>query len=145
VGVILGASSAGRWVDLARAKRMLWAGVALGLFMPLIAFTDSLTLALPLLVLVGAVGGLMVVPLNALLQHRGHALLSAGRSVAVQGFNENASVLVMLGCYAGLLALDLPVVTLMALFGLLIAAAMLALIRREHCRSRLATRVSCAA
>ncbi|MEY4751524.1 MAG: hypothetical protein RIQ60_3738 [Pseudomonadota bacterium] len=136
VGVIVGATAAGRWVRLEQAKRLLWAGVALGLLMPLIACTRQLALALPLLVLVGAVGGLMVVPLNALLQHRGHVLLSAGRSVAVQGCNENASVLLMLGSYAGLLALDLPVVALMALFGLLIAAAMLGLIWREHGRAR---------
>jgi MFS family permease len=134
VGVIVGASAAGRWVALENAKYMLWAGVMLGLCMPLIAYTDHLALALPLLVAVGAVGGLMVVPLNALLQHRGHALLSAGRSVAVQGCNENASVLLMLGTYAGLLALDLPIVSLMAAFGLVIAAAMLLLIWRERRR-----------
>lgn len=135
VGVILGATAAGRWVALHRAKRMLWAGVALGLCMPVIACTDQLALALPLLLGVGAVGGLMVVPLNALLQHRGHTLLSAGRSVAVQGYNENASVLLMLGAYAGLLALEWSVVKLMAVFGLAIAAAMLLLIWRER-RSR---------
>jgi len=136
IGVVLGAWAAGCWVPLARARHMLWAGVALGLLMPLMAHTTQLPLVLPLLVLVGAVGGLMVVPLNALLQHRGHALLSAGRSIAVQGFNENASVLLMLGVYAGLMALKLPIVEVMSALGLAIALAMLALIGRQRWRRR---------
>jgi MFS family permease len=132
VGVIAGAGIAGRWVPLHAAKRMLVFGVLLGLFIPAIASADSLWVALPLLVLVGAVGGLMVVPLNALLQHRGYNLLTAGRSIAVQGFNENASVLAMLAVYAALLALDMPIVELMWGFGLCIAAMMSALIWRDR-------------
>lgn len=135
VGVVIGASAAGRWVALHRARRMLGAGVVLGLTMPLVAETTSLAWALPLLVVVGAVGGLMVVPLNALLQHRGCVLLSAGRSIAVQGFNENASVLAMLAVYAALIALDVPIVPLMWGFGLAIAAAISALIVRERRRA----------
>ncbi|RZS58507.1 lysophospholipid transporter LplT [Sphaerotilus mobilis] len=134
VGVVIGASAAGRWVGLHQAKRMLVAGVVLGLTMPLVAETSSLPLALPLLVVVGAVGGLMVVPLNALLQHRGCVLLSAGRSIAVQGFNENASVLAMLAIYAGLLALDVAIVPLMWGFGLAIAVAIAALMLLERRR-----------
>ena len=136
VGVIVGATAAGRWVPLAAAKRMLAAGVALGLLMALVASTTTLVLAIPLLVLVGAVGGLLVVPLNALLQHRGCQLLSAGRSVAVQGFNENASVLGMLAVYAALVALDVPIVGLMWGFGGAIAIAMALLIGRERALRR---------
>lgn len=135
VGVMAGAAAAGGWVPLRHARRMLVAGVALGLLMTLVAVVTTLAWAVPLLVLVGAVGGLMVVPLNALLQHRGCQLLSAGRSVAVQGFNENASVLAMLAVYAGLLALELPIVTLISGLGLLIAVAMAALIWRERLRA----------
>ncbi len=132
LGVIGGASAAGRWVPLAQAKRMLAAGVVLGLLLPVTAATTQLALAVPLLVLVGAVGGLLVVPLNALLQHRGQARLSAGRSIAVQGFNENASILVMLAGYAGLVALEMPIVPLLAAFGGCIAVAMAALMLRER-------------
>jgi MFS transporter, LPLT family, lysophospholipid transporter len=92
--------------------------------MPQVAATTSLPLALPLLVIVGAVGGLLVVPLNALLQHRGGTLLSAGRSIAVQGFNENLSILVLLAVYAALLALDVGIVALMSGLGLLVAVCM---------------------
>lgn len=136
VGVVLGATLAGHRVGLGHARRVLPAGIALGLLIPVVAVTRSLALALPLLVLVGAVGGILVVPLNALLQHRGHTLLSAGRSIAVQGFNENLSILVMLSGYAALLALEVPIVPLMTGFGLVIAAAVAALIRRERGRAR---------
>ncbi|MCV2368381.1 lysophospholipid transporter LplT [Roseateles oligotrophus] len=131
LGVIAGAAIAGRWVPLHAAKRMLAFGVLLGLLIPAVASAGSLLLAIPLLVLIGAVGGLMVVPLNALLQHRGYSLLSAGRSIAVQGFNENASVLAMLAAYAGLLALDVSIVTVMWGFGLSIALAIAGLMWRE--------------
>lgn len=129
VGVIVGATSAGRLIPLARARRVLWAGVALGLMMPFVASTSELSIAVPLLALVGAVAGFMVVPLNALLQHRGCVLLSAGRSVAVQGFNENASVLGMLAIYAALMAMDVSIVVVLWGFGLCIALAITLLIR----------------
>lgn len=132
LGVIAGAGAAGRWVPLHAARRMLPFGVALGLAMPLVAAVDDLALAVPLLVGVGACGGLMVVPLNALLQHRGCQLLSAGRSIAVQGFNENASVLVMLALYAALVWADVPLRLLMGGFGLSIATAVALLMVRER-------------
>lgn len=130
VGVVAGATAAGRLVPLSRAKRMLPAGVVLGLMMPVVASAGHLNLAVPLLAIVGIVGGLMVVPLNALLQHRGHQLLSAGRSIAVQGCSENASILAMLAGYAALIAADVAIVPLMWVFGLAIAASMAMLMRR---------------
>lgn len=132
IGVVAGAALAGRHVGLSEAKRVLPFGVALGLLIPVIASSGSLWLALPLLVAVGAVGGVLVVPLNALLQHRGFQLLSAGRSIAIQGFNENLSILVMLAGYAALIALDVSIVALMWGFGISIAAAILMLIARRN-------------
>ncbi|MBV8621765.1 MAG: lysophospholipid transporter LplT [Curvibacter sp.] len=127
VGVVAGAALAGRLVALHSAGRVLPAGVLLGLLISAVAMTRDFSLALVLLAVVGMVGGILVVPMNALLQHRGFQLLTAGRSIAVQGYNENLSSLVMLAVYAGLLALEAPIVALMALFGLAIALAMLAL------------------
>jgi hypothetical protein len=95
-----------------------------------------LPVAVPLLVVVGAVGGLMVVPLNALLQHRGNALMSPGRSIAVQGANENASVLAFLGVYTALVALDVPLVALMTGLGLAVAATLAGFVAREAARGR---------
>jgi MFS transporter, LPLT family, lysophospholipid transporter len=136
IGVVIGATAAGRWVPLSQAKRMLPAGVVLGLMMPLVASAGALGLVVPLLAVVGIVGGLMVVPLNALLQHRGHQLLSAGRSIAVQGCSENASILAMLAGYATMIALDVPIVPLMWVFGLAIAAAMALLMLRVRALQR---------
>ena len=124
LGVVAGALAAGRFVPLHRASRMLPLGIGLGLLIPLMAQVDSVMLALPLLALAGAAGGLLIVPMNALLQHRGVTVLSAGRSIAVQGFNENASVLAMLGVYGLLLGWEVPIVPLMTGFGLLVATAL---------------------
>jgi MFS family permease len=134
-GVIVGAAAAGRWVPLRRAKQMLGAGVALGLLIPVAAQVEQVALAAALLVGVGAVGGAMVVPLNALLQHRGHVLLSAGRSIAVQGFNENLSVLVMLAAFAALEAAQVPIRATLTGLGIVVAAAIAALIVVDRRRS----------
>ena len=130
VGVVFGAAYAGRRVALSQAKHMLWSGVGLGVLLVVISQITSIAMAIPVLLLAGAMGGLLVVPLNALLQHRGCVLLSAGRSIAVQGFNENLSVLLMLGLYAGLLKLNLAIGMVMVIYGVGIGLAILLLIRR---------------
>ncbi len=129
VGVVLGASVAGRCFRLDQAPRLLPVGIALGLLIALSAGVASPGAALAMLVLVGAVGGLLVVPMNALLQHRGHSLLSAGRSIAVQSFNENLGMGLMLGSYALLTAVDLPIVALLWGLGGTVALLMAALMR----------------
>jgi MFS transporter, LPLT family, lysophospholipid transporter len=128
LGVVVGAGLAAHRVALNRAASVClpW-GVALGVLVAVAAQFTSWRWAVPVLTLTGAVGGALVVPMNALLQYRGHRLLSPGRSIAVQGFNENLSVLLMLGMYALLLKLDMPIVPLMTGFGLLLAASMTAL------------------
>jgi hypothetical protein len=87
--------------------------------------------AIPLMVLIGALAGFFVVPMNALLQHRGHILMGAGHSIAVQNFNENLSILVMLGVYALLIWLDFSIYTVIVLFGFFVAATM-TMVRRRH-------------
>ena len=137
VGVVGGAVAAGRWVPLVHARRMLYAGVLFGVLMIAVPFITDLKLAVAVLVLVGAVGGLMVVPLNALLQDRGNALLSAGRSIAVQGGNENASVLACLGVYCALVWANVPLETLIVGLGVSVAVALAWMIRRQRSRERL--------
>lgn len=136
MGVIAGASAAGRWIPLTAARSLIPLGALLGLMMTLVSWVNSLPIAVLVLAIVGAAGGLLVVPMNALLQHRGFVLLSAGRSIAVQGFNENASVLVMLAAYGALLACNVPIVPLLGGFGLVIAAAMTGLHVRERRRAQ---------
>lgn len=129
VGVIAGAALAGRWYKLHAARQVLPMGLLLPALLPVIALTHSFWLALPLMLLVGAAGGILLVPMNALLQHRGRRVLHTGQSIAVQGFNENLSVLLMLGLYSGLLALDLPIWTIMLAFSLVLAGGMYPLLR----------------
>jgi hypothetical protein len=93
-------------------------------------------LAYPLLVLVGALSGYFVVPMNALLQHRGHVLLSAGHSIAVQNFNENLSVLTMLMLYALMVKLNLNINIVIVLFGLFVSGTMLLAMRRHAMNQR---------
>jgi MFS transporter, LPLT family, lysophospholipid transporter len=121
VGIVAGAVVAGRSVALAHAARVLPLGVLMGLLVPGVAWLQDWRPALPLLAAVGFLGGVLVVPLNALLQHRGHQLLTAGRSIAVQNFNENLSVLLMLGAYALMLAAQWDIRIVMAALGALVA------------------------
>jgi MFS family permease len=122
VGVVLGAVLVARRLRLRHATRVLPLGLWMGGLMALSAWLPDWVWAVPSLLLIGALGGMLVVPMNALLQHRGHRLLTAGQSIAVQGFNENLSVLVVLGLYAGLVALQVPVQMIMAIAGLGLAA-----------------------
>lgn len=101
VGVIVGAMLASRFVRLCHVQHLLPLGIAIGVFVPLMLVVRTLPASIVLLVVVGVLAGIFVVPMNALLQHRGHSLLTAGRSIAVQGFNENAGMLVMLAVYSG--------------------------------------------
>lgn len=132
VGVVVGAGLAGRWIALHHSLRVMPLGLMLGALMLGTPWVTSLGLALPAMVLVGAVGGAMVVPMNALLQHRGVQILSAGRSIAVQGFNENLSILLMLGTYAVLQAWGVPLVWLMSGLGLFVSLCVLMLMVRRR-------------
>jgi MFS family permease len=128
-GVIFGAAVAGHWVALHHAFKVLPLGIWLGLSLPALAFTSTLWIAIPLMLVTGFAGGMLMVPMNALLQNRGYTLLTAGRSIAVQGFNENASVMLMLGAYSGLLAMSLPLHWVMILMGSLMTIGMLYFMR----------------
>ena len=134
IGVVAGAALAGRWIALHHSVRVMPLGVMLGALMLATPWVTSLGWALPAMVLVGAVGGAMVVPMNALLQHRGVQILSAGRSIAVQGFNENLSILVMLGAYAALQAMGVPLVWLMSGLGAFVMLSVLVLMLRRRWR-----------
>ncbi|MGH8640893.1 MAG: lysophospholipid transporter LplT, partial [Burkholderiales bacterium] len=100
VGIAIGAAIAARFVPLHRSPHIVPVGIAMGLIVIVMVLVRNVGLAIPLMVLIGALAGFFVVPMNALLQHRGHILMGAGHSIAVQNFNENLSILVMLGVYA---------------------------------------------
>ena len=131
IGIAIGAVAAARFVPLKKSLSVMPLGVAMGLVVTTMIFVHNIIIAYPLLILVGALAGFFVVPMNALLQHRGHVLMSAGHSIAVQNFNENLSVLVMLGLYALMVSLDLHVKTVIVLFGLFVAGTMLLVMKRH--------------
>ncbi|MCO5119873.1 MAG: lysophospholipid transporter LplT [Burkholderiaceae bacterium] len=128
VGIAIGAVAAARYVPLRRSLRILPVGVAMGVVVPLMTLVETTAFAVPLLVLVGLLAGFFVVPMNALLQHRGHVLLSAGHSIAVQNFNENLNILLMLALYAWLIGSDLSVNTVICMFGGFVAVMMIVVI-----------------
>lgn len=129
IGVIFGAGLAGKYIALKHAYKVLPLGLWLGISLPLLAFSNSLWTAVPLMLITGFAGGMLMVPMNALLQSRGYKLLTAGRSIAVQGFNENGSVMLMLAIYSGLLALSCPLKWVLSTMGLGMTMGILYLMR----------------
>lgn len=118
LGVVVGAMLVATRMRLRHATTVLPLGLLMGGLLMITVWVPYWQAAVPTLLVLGALGGMLVVPMNALLQHRGHRLLTAGQSIAVQGFNENLSILLTLSLYSVLLGLALPVQIIMALGGL---------------------------
>jgi len=125
LGVIGGAAMAAFSCRVFHARKALPWGLVLAAILPCMALIHTLWLAVILLMLAGWAGGMLLVPMNALLQHRGLKIMKPGRSIAVQGFNENLSVLVMLGVYSAFLAWGLSLLPIMLLLALPLLAAVL--------------------
>jgi len=100
----------------------------------LMNFIDNVWVAAPFLILLGGLGGFLVVPMNALLQHRGHNLMGAGRSIAVQNFNEQSCILVLGGCYSLSTAMGVSAFGAITAFGVVVAGFMW-VIQRWHARN----------
>lgn len=118
-------------ITLRKSVKVIPLGIAMGLIVLVMNFVQDMWLVIPLLIIVGAVSGYFVVPMNALLQHRGHILMGAGHSIAVQNFNENLSILVMTGLYFVMVEAELSIHSVITLFGLFVSASML-LVKRRH-------------
>ena len=136
IGVALGAVAAARTITMRKSLRVIPLGIAMGLIVLGMNFVRDLWVAIPLLILVGALSGFFVVPMNALLQHRGHILMGAGHSIAVQNFNENLSILVMTGMYYLMMKMDLSIYWVITLFGLFVSISMLFVKRRHEANQR---------
>jgi MFS family permease len=132
LGIAIGAVLAARFVALRSAVRVLPIGALMGVVVISMIFVHHLPLALVLMVAIGACAGFFVVPMNALLQHRGHVLMGAGHSIAVQNFNENIGVLVMVGLYALMVRSGLSVSAAIVLFGLFVTSTMLLVMWRHR-------------
>ena len=134
LGTAAGAVVASLRMRLDQATSVIPLGIAMGLLVICMNAATSLWVAVPLLIILGGLGGFLVVPMNALLQHRGHNLMGAGRSIAVQNFNEQACILGLGALYTGVTRLGLSAFTAIAIFGTLVAGSMW-LIRRWHQRN----------
>lgn len=135
IGIALGSVMAARMVSLRRSVRVIPLGIAMGLLVIAMVFVTQPSVAMILMIAVGALAGFFVVPMNALLQHRGHILMGAGHSIAVQNFNENLSILVMTGIYALLIMAGLSVNVVIVLFGFFVAGTML-MVKFRHERNQ---------
>jgi len=131
IGTAVGAVVASLRMRLEDATRVMPLGIAMGLLVILLNFIDNVWLAAPFLVLLGGLGGFLVVPMNALLQHRGHNLMGAGRSIAVQNFNEQACILGLGFLYSFSTGMGVSSFGAIAGFGILVAGFMW-LIQRWH-------------
>lgn len=150
IGIAIGAILAAAKVPLKKSLSVLPMGILMGILVTCMAYFDrsmapegglsmfgfelswATIIAAVSMVAVGICAGFFVVPMNALLQHRGHVLMSAGRSIAVQNFNENLSILTMLGVYSLLIKLDLSVPTTMLVFGAFVMISMGLVIFKHH-------------
>ncbi|MBA3058831.1 MAG: lysophospholipid transporter LplT [Gammaproteobacteria bacterium] len=134
IGMAAGAVVASMRMRLEDGPRVITLGIVMGVLIILLIFITNVWVAAPFLILLGALGGFLVVPMNALLQHRGHNLMGAGRSIAVQNFNEQACILGLGAAYSLSTGLGLPTFAAITGFGLVIAGFMW-LIRRWHARN----------
>jgi MFS family permease len=134
IGTAVGAVIASVVMRLEHATRVMPLGVAMGILVVLMNVIDNVWAAVPFLIVLGGLGGFLVVPMNALLQHRGHNLMGAGRSIAVQNFNEQACILLLGGLYTGMTRWGLSAFGAITIFGLLVAGTM-AWIGRWHQRN----------
>jgi LPLT family lysophospholipid transporter-like MFS transporter len=131
LGTAVGAAVASMRMRLDMATSVMPLGVVMGVLVILMNFIGNVWVAAPFLVMMGAIAGFMVVPMNALLQHRGHNLMGAGRSIAVQNFNEQACILGLGAFYSLSAGLGLSAFGAITAFGLVVSAVML-LIQRWH-------------
>lgn len=131
IGIAIGSILAAKFVKIEHSVKVLPVGIAMGLVVLAMIPVTSTPLAIALLICIGAMGGYFVVPMNALLQHRGHLLMGAGSSIAVQNFNENLSIFAMLALYAVMEKMELHIYTIIAVFGLLLASTM-SLLYKKH-------------
>jgi len=131
IGTAVGAVVASVAMKLDRATSVIPLGIGMGLLVVLMNFINDVWVAAPFLIALGAIGGYLVVPMNALLQHRGHNLMGAGRSIAVQNFNEQACILGLGAFYTAMTKFGLSAFGAITIFGIVVAGTM-ELIRRWH-------------
>lgn len=132
LGIAFGSVFAARYVKLEDSAKVLPAGIVMGGLVALMALVHDWRIACALLFLIGVVSGYFVVPLNALLQHRGHILIGAGHSIAVQNFNENIGILLMIAAYTMMVKHDFSIYWIVLIFGAFVSLTMTAIYRSHR-------------
>jgi MFS transporter, LPLT family, lysophospholipid transporter len=135
LGIAGGAVLAARFIPLKRSLKVIPVGIVMGGVVMTMTLVTSMPIVYTLMIAIGMMAGFFVVPMNALLQHRGHVLLSAGHSIAVQNFNENLFILVMLALYALLLSNNWHINTIIILFGNFVLMTMF-LVQYRHMQNK---------
>lgn len=130
VGIAAGSVVAATYIKLEESTKVLPAGIVMGVLVVVMAFVQHWQVAVALLFIIGALAGFFVVPLNALLQHRGHELIGAGHSIAVQNFNEHIGILLMLGAYLLMVKAELPINIIVIVFGVFVSLCMTVINKR---------------
>jgi MFS family permease len=130
VGIAVGSVIAARYITLEHSTKVLPAGIIMGVLVIIMAFVQHWQMAALLLFIIGALAGFFVVPLNALLQHRGHELIGAGHSIAVQNFNEHIGILLLLGAYLLMVKAEISINVIVVAFGLFVSLCMTIIHRR---------------
>ena len=123
-GVAIGAIIAAFFIKMKDSTKILPVGIIMGALVCSMFFITTWQSAAIVLTLVGVFSGLLIVPLNALLQHRGHLLIGAGHSIAVQNFNENLGILILSGAYTLMVKGNIPINGIMFIFGFFVLLSM---------------------
>lgn len=129
LGIALGSIIAAKYVRLEESAKVLPAGILMGILVVTMTLVREWHVAALLLFAIGVLAGYFVVPLNALLQHRGHILIGAGHSIAVQNFNENLGILLMIGAYTLMVKFEVPIMVIIIAFGLFVSLIMTVIFR----------------
>ena len=144
IGTAFGALIASMRARLDHATKVIPLGIGMGVLVLAMNFITNVWIAIPFLIFLGGLGGYMVVPMNALLQHRGHHLMGAGRSIAVQNFNEQVCILILGGMYAFSTSMGMSAFGAISCFGVFVTIMMWVIYRwhaynHQHYRHELAT------
>lgn len=141
IGIAAGSVIASIYVKLEKAANVLPAGIYMGVLVVCMVFVHNPIVAAILLFAIGVLAGYFLVPLNSLLQHRGHTLLGAGHSIAVQNFNENIGILLMLGAYTWMVGRNFEIDHIIIIFGLFVIISMgvIATLYRKHIKQKAPT------
>jgi len=134
LGVTFGSIIAARYITLESSVKVLPAGIVMGLLVIAMIWVTEWHLAATLLFIIGVLSGFFVVPLNALLQHRGHLLIGAGHSIAVQNFNENLGILLLSGGYTLMVKAHMEINNIVIVFGLFVIISMSMINRHYRCQ-----------